>query len=292
MFCLLYPVSNGEKMRLKFWGVRGSLPIPGKETLNYGGNTSCIEIDTGKENETIIIDAGSGIKALGQDLMSKCFYDGKGVGYLFLSHYHLDHILGFPFFSPFFAKGENKNNFTIYGPKPKNDSLKEIINHLISAPFFPLSFNRLSAVMDFKEINPGEVIKLSDITVSTERLNHPGDGLAYRFDSNDISVAYVTDTEPLYENKPDSMIADLVKNADLLIYDATYTPEEYANKKGWGHSTWKHGITLANEASVKKLVLFHHDLDHSDEKLAQIEKIAGKEFKNVEMAKEGMEIKL
>ncbi|MDD5773289.1 MAG: MBL fold metallo-hydrolase [bacterium] len=279
-------------MRLKFWGVRGSLPIPGKETLNYGGNTSCVEIDTGRKNETIIIDAGSGIKGLGQDLMDRGFCNENGIGYLFLSHYHLDHILGFPFFAPFFAKGENKNSFTIYGPKTKNDSLKEIINHLISAPFFPLSLNRLSAVLDFKEINPGEVIELPDMNISTERLNHPGGGLAYRFDSNNISVAYVTDTEPLNENKADSMIAGLVKNADVLIYDATYTPEEYVNKKGWGHSTWRHGITLANEASVKKLVLFHHDLDYSDERLAQIEKIAKKEFKDVEMAKEGMEIKL
>lgn len=277
-------------MRLKFWGVRGSLPIPGKETLTYGGNTSCIEIDTGRKNETIIIDAGSGIKALGQDLMNRGFCDGRG--YLFLSHYHLDHILGFPFFAPFFARGENKNSFTIYGPKSKNDSLKEIINHLISAPFFPLSLNRLSAALDFKEIEPGEVIKLPDISVSTERINHPGGGLAYRFESNNNAVAYVTDTEPLYENKFDSMLAGLVKNADVLIYDATYTPEEYVNKKGWGHSTWRHGITLANAAAVKKLVLFHHDLDYSDEKLDQIEKIAGKEFRDVKMAREGMEIEL
>ncbi|MEW6087228.1 MAG: MBL fold metallo-hydrolase [bacterium] len=279
-------------MRLKFWGVRGSLPITGKETLVYGGNTSCIEIDTGKKDETVIIDAGSGIKALGQKLMDRGFCNGNGTGYLFLSHYHLDHILGFPFFAPFFTRGENKNRFTIYGPKQKNDSLKEIINHLISAPFFPLSLNRLSAALDFREIEPGEIIKLTDINISTERLNHPGGGLAYRFNLKKISVVYVTDTEPISENKPDNMLTGFIKGADVLIYDATYTPEEYVNKKGWGHSTWKHGIMLANEACVKKLVLFHHDLDHSDEKLSEIEKAAKKEFKDIELAREGMELEI
>lgn len=284
-------------MLIRFWGVRGSLPVPGKETLNYGGNTSCVEIDTGKKGETIIIDAGSGIKPLGQKLMNDEFHNGNGDGHLFLSHYHLDHILGFPFFDPFFAKGENKNRFTIYGPKPKNDSLKETINRLISDPFFPLSLNKLNAILDFKEIEPSEIIKLSGINVSAGRLNHPGGGLAYRFDSKNfdsrnVSIAYVTDTEPIDENKPDNMIANLVKNADILIYDATYTPDEYTYKKGWGHSTWRHGISLAKEAYVKKLIFFHHDLDHSDKKLSQIENEAKKEFKNAEMAREGMEIKL
>ncbi|MFH1288271.1 MAG: MBL fold metallo-hydrolase [bacterium] len=277
-------------MLVRFWGVRGSLPTPGKETLNYGGNTSCIEIDTGKKDETIIIDAGSGIKPLGQELINRGFCDGKGVGHLFLSHYHLDHILGIPFFAPFFAVGKDKNKFTVYGPKPKNDSLKEIISRLISDPFFPLSLSRLNAILDFKEIESSEIIKLSDINVSAGRLNHPGVGLAYRFDLQNVSVVYVTDTEPIDENKPDSVIADLVKDADALIYDATYTPKEYINKKGWGHSTWEHGVALANESCVKKLILFHHNPDYSDEKLSQIENEAKKKFTNVEMAREGMEM--
>lgn len=274
-------------MTIRFWGVRGSLPVPGKETLNYGGNTSCIEIDTGKDDETIIIDAGSGIKPLGQELMNRGF-GGNGIGHLFLSHYHLDHILGFPFFAPLFKK----NRFVIYGPKPRNDSLKDIINRLISAPFFPLSLGRLSAALDFKEIEPSEVVKLNGINVSTARLNHPDGGLAYRFDLKGVSIAYMSDTEPTDEGKPDGVLVDLARGADVLIYDATYTSGEYVDKKGWGHSTPEHGIALASEACVKKLILFHHDLDHSDKKLAEIEDEAKRKFRNVEMAKEGTEIKI
>lgn len=279
-------------MIIRFWGVRGSLPVPGKETLRYGGNTSCIEVDAGKNGETIIVDAGSGIKPLGQKLMNGEFRNGNGVGHLFLSHYHLDHILGFPFFTPFFARGKNKNRFTIYGPKPENDSLKEIISRLISAPFFPLSLGKLNAVLDFKEIKPYEVVKLDDVSISTGRLNHPDGGLAYRFNLKGVSIAYMTDTEPIDEDEPDSVLVDLTRDADVLIYDATYTPDEYIDKKGWGHSTPDHGIALAKEACVKKLILFHHDLDHSDEKLAEIENEAKRKFGNVEMAREGMEIKI
>lgn len=267
-----------------FHGVRGSYPVPGKDTLKYGGNTPCIQLLINDKN--IVLDAGTGISKLGQELQGR---QEKVQIQLFLSHTHWDHIQGFPFFQPAYQKN---NWINIYGLQ----GIKETIEGQMKYPYFPIDFNELKSCISFTEIEPREQLEIDDIIIKTINGQHDGDSLLYRIEANAKSCSYIVDYEHLPEL--DERVTNFVQDTDLLIYDSLFTEEEYQGlngteaKKGWGHSYWQQGVKLANRANVKKLILFHHAPTRTDKELIRIEGKAREIFPVCSAAREGMIIKL
>ncbi|MBF0592278.1 MAG: MBL fold metallo-hydrolase [Nitrospirae bacterium] len=262
-------------MKVKFWGVRGSIPTPGESTVRYGGNTSCIELN-GDDGTLIIFDAGTGIRLVGGRLASKPPVDI----HLFLSHTHWDHIHGFPFFIPAFIPSFNIH---IYGPPHYDKSVKEIMSQQMVYSYFPVTANELQAKISYRDLKE-ETITIGDLNISTKLMNHPVSCYAYRVIEGDKTVIYTGDNEPYYnfistgetsreENREIESIVeeqnnrnvDFVRGADLLIAEAQYTDEEFPSKLGWGHSSTTHALKLAINADVKHMVIFHHDPAHTDE---------------------------
>lgn len=272
-------------MRVRFWGVRGSLPVPGPTTIRMGGNTSCVEVVA--DGETIILDAGSGIRPLG----NKFLKEGKPVkASLFFTHVHHDHIQGFPFFTPAFIP---TSTLKIYGEKKGDRTIKDIISGVMTEPYFPVPLAAMKSQMEFHDITENETVAVSPtVAVITRRLNHPNGAIGYRIESTEKGkkrvFAYVTDTE--HRAEPDQNVIDLAQGADAMVYDTAYTPQEYETKKGWGHSTWVEGIKMAKLAKAKRLLLFHHDPTHSDRDMAKILEDARREFKGSMLAFEGLEL--
>lgn len=270
---------------LTFWGTRGSLPVTQQEMLRYGGNTTCLELNIGER--TIIIDAGSGLYNLGQILKN----NSPGISAeFFFSHYHYDHIIGFPFFQPFFVKG---NNFKIYGTSKEGKSLKTILNQLMQAPYFPITMDSMRAELEFIEITAQQSIDLGDsIILKTLEINHPNACLGFRFEYQGKSISYLCDME--HESNISQELLDFVWQSDLLIYDAYFTDEEYlgegaeSQRSGWGHSTWQEGVKLAQKAKVKQLALTHHAMYRSDSDLDEIELLAKQSLPGCFVAREGM----
>ncbi len=269
-------------MIIKYYGVRGSLPTPGKETIKYGGNTTCLSIRVG--GRQYIVDGGSGLRLLGNDLMSQAFGKGKGEAVFFWTHYHWDHLQGFPFFVPNFIPG---NQFTHYGP-PR---LAEILKRQQEFITFPVEFDKMPSRHIFKETKPGQSISVDSLMVTSCAMSHPGGGNMYRFAQGNRSFVLATDFEHS-ENGWNQDVLKLCQGANLLIFDAQYTPEEYAQgRKTWGHSTWVKGIELAQAAGVRRLHFFHHDQMHSDRFLERkILAPARKIFPRTELAREGWEV--
>lgn len=254
-------------MKIRFWGVRGSIPSPGASTVKYGGNTSCLQVEMDGRN--VIFDAGSGIRPLGLYLAK----NGMLRLHLFLSHVHWDHIQGFPFFLPALNPG---NEIHIYGLENADASLGEILAGQMEGPHFPVSIRHMGSKIRFHDVKEGATTQIKDgptvlATVKMSHLNHPNGVVGYRLSEKETgrSLVFATDTEH-YDDRIDSALVNLARNADLLIYDGQYTPEEYAGGKGipshktWGHSTWKAGIETALDAGVKRLIITHHDPAHSD----------------------------
>lgn len=265
---------------VKFWGVRGSCPTPGKQTIKFGGNTPCIEVTIG--DRILIMDAGTGIRELGLNLQQ----NKQGLNAdIFITHTHWDHIQGFPFFSPLY---ESRNTFTIYGYK----NIDKLIIGQFQKSFFPVQFDDLKSKIEFKILGNNNSISLNDeIMVTTMFTNHDGENLAYKLESDNKILCYLGDLE--HSKKSDSALINFVKDADLIIYDAKYTAEEYLNSKsGRGHSTWQEGVKLAQAAEAEKLILFHHSPLRSDEELEKIEKLAQAAYNRAAVAKEGMVINL
>ncbi|MFB2839639.1 MBL fold metallo-hydrolase [Floridanema evergladense] len=274
---------------INFWGVRGSIPCPGPHTVRYGGNTPCIQMQVGGKH--LIFDGGTGLRVLGQTLLSQMPLEA----YLFFTHSHWDHIQGFPFFTPAFIKG---NRFNIYGAiAPNGATIEQRLHDQMLHPNFPVPLQIMGAQLEFFDFKPGDIIKLEehDITLETGLLNHPGEAVGYRVNWRGCAVAYVTDTEH-YPDRLDENVLYLAHNANVLIYDATYTDEEYSSprtsKVGWGHSTWQEAVKIAQAANVGKLVIFHHDPLHDDNFLDLVGEQAAKVFPNTIMAREGMSIEL
>lgn len=272
-----------------FWGVRGSRPVPGPLTLKYGGNTPCVQVQIGKR--LFILDAGTGICNLGQHLMQG---KDKIKGEIFITHTHWDHIQGFPYFTPAFIKG---NHFVLYGQNKANQSFANLMRGQMQYPYFPVALEQMGADIEFREVKSGEEIDLGDgIKVKTMRNNHPGDSISYRLENERAACCYVTDTE--HYVSVDANLLNFIKDADLVIYDANFTDEEYVgengfnSKIGWGHSTWREGVKLALRARVRTLVLFHHATHRRDEDLAKIERQAQEIFPGCIAAREGMAISL
>lgn len=275
--------SPSSEFVVQFWGVRGSIPAPGKDTVRYGGNTSCIEMRVG--GKRLIFDGGTGLQRLGQSLLQQMPIEA----YIFFTHYHWDHIQGFPFFTPAFLSG---NCFHIYGAVPPDaESMKQHFIDRILHPNSPVPLAGMQADLKFYEIAPGDVVKLGDITLETGHLNHPNGAMGYRVTWQGHSVFYCTDTEH-YPDRADESVMRLAQNADVFIYDAMYTDEEYHNPKspkvGWGHSTWQEGMKIAKASGVKRFVVFHHEPTHSDEFLDRMETQVHDACPNAVLAREGM----
>jgi phosphoribosyl 1,2-cyclic phosphodiesterase len=296
-------------MKLKFWGTRGSIPTPGDGTVRYGGNTPCVEVRL-PGNDLLIFDAGTGIRGLGDALMA----GGESVkAYLAISHPHWDHLQGFPFFKPAFISG---NDLTIIGAQTRYLTLRQMIAYQMDKVYFPIQLNELKAKIQFQPIRE-ETISVFNATLSAIYVNHPAFALGYRLTVGGHSLVYISDNEPFdrelaksvknldkivvqryMEEKgdPNQRIFDFARGADVLIHDSTYTPEEYVNHVGWGHSHYLFSLKVADEARVKKLVLFHHDQTHTDDKVDEILQKCQKEIstRNYEFecvaAAEGMEL--
>lgn len=276
-----------NQFTVHFWGVRGSIACPGAQTVGYGGNTPCIEMRVG--GKRLIFDGGTGLRVLGQALLSQMPVEA----YMFFTHSHWDHIQGFPFFVPAFIKG---NKFRIHGSiAPNGSTIEQRLNDQMLHPNFPVPLQIMAAQLEFCDIDIGKTLEIGDLRVDTALLNHPGEAVGYRVNWQGYAAAYITDTEH-YPDRLDENVLKLAQNADIMIYDATYTDEEYNSPKspkvGWGHSTWQEAVKVAKAANVKKLVIFHHDPLHNDQFLDEVAKQVGAAFPNSLLAKEGLSIDL
>ena len=277
---------------VKFWGVRGSIPCPGPDTVIYGGNTSCLEIRA--DERLIIIDLGTGIRALGEWLAANDLKKyGKISADIFVTHTHWDHILGFPMFSPVYIPG---TELRITGPVTfENDSLKTIIETQLSYRYWPVRAGELAAHIEYNQIKETTLDLGGGLVVKTKYLNHPVLCLGYRFEYQGKSIAVVIDHEPFYNlfttNEDDDdydeetakegeiaaaeeneKVRQFLKGADIVIHDAQYMEDEYSTHIGWGHASYEHALNSIAGSDVKRLVFFHHDPVRTDSQLDQIEK--------------------
>jgi phosphoribosyl 1,2-cyclic phosphodiesterase len=261
-------------LTVRFLGVRGSIATPG---MAAGGNTSCIEVVAG--DTRIILDAGTGLRTLGNERMAA----GPRHSTILLSHLHWDHVAGLQFFTPVYVPGHRVEIASGPNGVMSHDAA---IRSLFKAPFFPVDFDDLGGVVTTRELRPNDKFVIGDITVTMAKLNHPDPVYGYRLEHGGQSIVYATDTE--HFACVDPTLKKLASGADILIYDSQYTPEEYPQKVGWGHSTWAAGIELARAAAVPQLVLFHHDPGRTDEQLAELEANAARAMPGTVAAREGM----
>lgn len=273
-------------MIIKFWGTRGSIPTPGPSSVRYGGNTSCVELQI--SDQRLIFDMGTGARALGFELLKK----QPITAHIFFSHMHHDHNQGLPFFVPCFIPG---NTLFLYGQGKGHEGLEEHLNRLFDYPYFPVPLKEMPANMEFFTLREGQRVKITpELTVSNRKLHHPDEAFGYRVESVEDGqkkvFAYCTDTE--HFSIPDWKVKDLAKDADVFVYDAQYTEEEYPQKVGWGHSTWAEGVRLAQASGAKRLILFHHDPLHDDAKVAEIEAACQAQFPASQAAYEGLSIEI
>jgi len=287
--------------RVVFWGSRGSIPTPGPATARYGGNTSCVSVETGNDGHLVILDAGTGIRLLGAELVRRAEAGAVTVD-LLLSHTHWDHIQGLPFFAPFFGKG---NSVRIWGARQGDVDLEVILRQQMHPVVFPVPLDELAATPTVTHVKDAE-FSIDGFSVRAARLRHPGNTLAYRLTpaGGGASMAYVTDNELGSGGdygEPQTWRRDLERfldGVDLLIHDAMFTPEELARHRGWGHSSYEEAVTLAAKVRVGRLVLFHHRPERDDAGMDEVVERAGEcaaktgASLDVMAATEGMELTL
>lgn len=270
-------------MRVNFWGTRGSIATPGPATNHFGGNTSCVELET-EAGETIVFDCGTGARALGLKLAAQPAKAGKCA--ILIGHTHWDHIQGFPFFAPAFMPG---NRIDVYAPRGGHRSLQDVLGGQMEFTYFPVELAQLPARIDYHELEEGSY-DIAGARVTTQFLNHPAATLGYRVETKQATIVYLTDHEAYSErlwqsdkepgqiesmlHEGDRRHARFMAGADLVIHDAQYTPEEYGAKKNWGHSTFDYVVEVAAAAGVRKLALTHHDPSHDDAFVSEIERRA------------------
>ena len=270
---------------IKFWGVRGSMPVGGSDTARYGGHTPCVTIG-GNGRTPIVLDAGTGIHRFQRTLP-----DPGSQGWDFhilFTHYHLDHIIGLPFFKPLF---DARNSFTFYGYPYDGRSVDEVIHSVLTPPWFPISLSEVPAAQRFVDLTDHEIL-LDGVTIRSEQLEHPQGVAAFRLDGPERTAVLATDYERGVSDR-DSRLDELARGVDVLIHDAQYTPEEYEREhKGWGHSTWQMAGEAARLAGVGELILMSHDPERSDDGVDEILSDTRRIFPNVRAAYEGLTIPL
>jgi phosphoribosyl 1,2-cyclic phosphodiesterase len=273
---------NNWRLKLRLLGVRGSIPTPERQNLGYGGNTSCVEIRT-PDGGLYVIDAGSGIRTLGPELMRA---SDKQPVHLFFSHFHWDHIQGLPFFGPIYDPSRPITLYSTCYSAP----LRETLAGQMMAPYFPVKFDFISSRLKFVDIG-SEPIRFGALTLTPFEMNHPQGAGGYRIEHQGAVIVYATDREHGH-SRLDSVLRDHAQNADVLIHDSQYTPEEYEDHKGWGHSTWVEALSVTRDANVKQVILFHHDPSHDDGTVTEIVENASAKFDNVVGACEGWTISI
>ena len=248
--------------------------------MRYGGNTSCLEVRCGPH--ILIFDGGTGLRPLGQDMMK----DGPITADMFFTHTHLDHMVGVPFFAPLYQKESNIRLWAGHLEAPR--SIKDALSGMMVEPLFPVPPEVFSAKPSYHDFKAGATLNPQPgISIRTVALNHPNGATGYRVDWGGKSICYITDCE--HDGKgPDRGIVDLVKGADIFIYDSTYTDDEYPKFKGWGHSTWQEGARIADAAGVKTFVIFHHDPSHIDDVMDSIAAEAAQARRGTIVAREGL----
>ena len=271
--------------RIKFFGVRGSIAVCGPDFQEFGGNTTCILFE-GPER-TVIMDAGTGIRDLGKELMADPTLGVERPCFLLFSHFHWDHIQGLPFFGPAY---DPKRTFTIsaIGKERAGIDLRGIFEAQMQEDYFPVKLDGMGARIEFMHI-PEDQYQVDTASVRVLKHNHPGGAYSYRMtDTEGNVVVYCTDIE--HGDEIDQNVVELARDADLLIHEGQYTPEELPRYKGWGHSSWEQAVMVAEQANVKQLAITHHDPDHDDAFLHEIERQAQARFPNAVLAREKMEI--
>jgi len=298
-----------------FWGVRGSIPCPGRATIEFGGNTSCLEIRA--DDRLVIVDLGTGSKPLGDLITKNNSVNHREEMNIFITHTHWDHIMGFPMFTPLFVPG---TKIKIWGPVSYNDdTLASVIGDQLSYRYWPVRQSELAAKLVYQELKETKLDLGGGLTVSTKYLNHPILCLGYRFEYKGKSIVTAYDHEPfrnLFPTDPEDpsyyeeaaqegeeaaaeeneKLLRFFSDADVLIHDAQYTPEEYEKHIGWGHSSHEHAIDSAKRSGVKKLILSHHDPNSTDQQLELIEakykaESAANSGLDIVMAREGLTVK-
>ncbi|MDP3694662.1 MAG: MBL fold metallo-hydrolase [Desulfocapsaceae bacterium] len=279
-------------MNVRFWGVRGSIPCPGPLTQKYGGNGACIELRIGAENRLVIIDAGSGIRPLGNHLMQHELAKGPIKAEIFLSHTHWDHIMGFPYFVPIYVPG---THLKVYGPVSfEEDPLEEVVGGQMKYRYFPVNMGELKSKIEYIRLQEESGRDYGNgLVLTTKFLNHPITALGYRFDYQGKSFCSCYDfetfrnlfiTDPDHPDYDEGMAVEgeevareqnlameaFFAGADLLVHDSQYTEAEFKTRIGWGHSSFEHAIAAANRAGVKRLALFHHDPDRTDQQIDEM----------------------
>lgn len=271
-------------VEVKFWGVRGSIPCSSPDHIQVGGHTSCVSLYDG--SSLLIFDAGTGLYDLGEWCVQNKIQEAS----LFLSHAHFDHVVGLPFFKPIWNPNFKLNLYSSHF-KDKGGLRNFLSSHLFKEPFFPNLYDKCAAVFKIIDIDFETPLSIQGYKTSTLELNHPGGSCGYRVSKENFIFSYVTDHEdetPVASQK----LRDFVKFSDLLVYDATFTKEEYEKKEGWGHSSWEQAVTLGQAACVKRLALFHHDPSHTDEIVSEVEVLAKRIFPKAFAARQGMIVQL
>ena len=289
-----------ENFSVKFWGVRGSHPTPGPQTVYYGGNTACVELSV--DGQTIILDAGTGIIPLGRELARRCAAERENIQpVLLFSHLHHDHTQGFPFFGPAYNPAARLH---LFGPGTARQALQKVLTRNQTPPNFPITLRKMSAVKNIRSLKETDVISFKaglpqtgkptaagDLTIRLMKsYAHPGGVYIYRIEWRGLSLVYATDIEGYVGG--DQRLAAFAQGADLLIHDAQYSQADYALRQGFGHSTPQMACDLANAAGVKRLALFHHDPGYDDESIHDLEEQAQAGFKASFAAREGQVVEL
>lgn len=282
---------GSNELQIRFWGVRGSFPVPGRKTASFGGNSSCVEIRAG--NHVLIFDAGTGAIGLGEQLAAR---NHNHRVHIFLSHMHHDHIEGLRFFQPLYRSGWTCH---VYGPESEDHPVEEALQHMMKPRFFPVELGELQATIKVRGLHTNERLVFPGspkVTVDSVHIGaHPKFGVQlYKISYAGRSVVYATDVEsPLGGHEP---VVELARGADVLIHDAQYTDHEYhrdtGHKRGWGHSTVRMAAETAVEAGVGQLILYHHDPSRSDSQIPRLEQLAKKIFPRTRAAREGMTVRL
>ena len=277
--------SESPRLTVRFWGVRGSIPTPDAGFLGVGGNTACVEVRA-VDGTALVLDAGTGIRGLGYALAAEAAGE-PGEVHLALSHFHWDHLQGLPFFAPLYAPGQTVRFYAA----TDDDRIHSLLRGQMTSPYFPVPFGDLAAATETVRVRDGETFEVGPMTVQPFPLNHPQGAHGFRIEADGAAVVYATD----YEHGSaahDEGLREVAHGADLLISDAQYTPDEYALRRGWGHTTWEHATALAARAEVGRLLLFHHDPSHDDDALERICGLARGRFAETGLATEGLRVEL